>query len=301
MSLIDDALRRTAAETARKEAARQGEPVDWTPPPPLPDQRRQGGAIWLAAGGVVVAVLLTIFFWPRRAPERAALPAPARMVLPTPSPIPAREAFHAASPAFPADTEELAPIASAPQPEEAPITASASPPPATPFPATEPETRIAAAVPAPEQEEVPTPESSIVEEIPPAENEEGFFDEEPIGPSPDLDFLLEDEASASPEIVRRPAPSRTIIPKPASRAPAPPQRGAGGTRASSPAGGGPASASGKLELGGIVFSEGNPVALINGRVVSAGSYVDGYEVVRVEATSVELRAEDGKKVVLKLK
>ena len=57
---------------------------------------------------------------------------------------------------------------------------------------------------------------------------------------------------------------------------------------------------GKLELGGIVFSAENPVALINGRVVGPGSFVDGFEVVRIEETQVELEGE-GRRVILQLR
>lgn len=45
---------------------------------------------------------------------------------------------------------------------------------------------------------------------------------------------------------------------------------------------------GKIELGGIVFSEENPTALVNGRVVRSGSFVEGYEVMRILPDRVEL-------------
>ncbi len=49
---------------------------------------------------------------------------------------------------------------------------------------------------------------------------------------------------------------------------------------------------GKIELGGIVFSETNPVALINGKVASPGSTVEGFTVVQIQADRVELRGND---------
>jgi hypothetical protein len=54
---------------------------------------------------------------------------------------------------------------------------------------------------------------------------------------------------------------------------------------------------GKLELEGIVYSEGNPTALINGRVVRPGSYVEGYTVVRIDPDRVELKDENGTIIV----
>jgi hypothetical protein len=45
---------------------------------------------------------------------------------------------------------------------------------------------------------------------------------------------------------------------------------------------------GKIELGGIVFSEESPTALVNGRVVRSGSFVEGYEVTRILPDRVEL-------------
>jgi len=44
----------------------------------------------------------------------------------------------------------------------------------------------------------------------------------------------------------------------------------------------------KIELGGIVFSEESPTALVNGRVVRSGSFVEGYEVTRILPDRVEL-------------
>jgi len=44
----------------------------------------------------------------------------------------------------------------------------------------------------------------------------------------------------------------------------------------------------KIELGGIVFSQENPTALINGRVVSRGAFVEGFEVTRILPDRVEL-------------
>jgi hypothetical protein len=58
--------------------------------------------------------------------------------------------------------------------------------------------------------------------------------------------------------------------------------------------------SARLELEGIVYSEGSPTALINGRVVGPGGYVEGYTVVRIERDRVELKGDDGS-IILTLK
>ncbi len=44
----------------------------------------------------------------------------------------------------------------------------------------------------------------------------------------------------------------------------------------------------KIELGGIVYSEANATALINGRIVSTDAYIEGFTIVRIEQTRVEL-------------
>jgi len=59
--------------------------------------------------------------------------------------------------------------------------------------------------------------------------------------------------------------------------------------------------SGKLELEGIVYSEANPTALINGRVLRPGGYVEGYTIVSIAPDRVELEGEGGARIVLTLK
>jgi hypothetical protein len=57
---------------------------------------------------------------------------------------------------------------------------------------------------------------------------------------------------------------------------------------------------GKLELEGIVYSETNPTALINGRVLAPGGFVDGYTVVSIGPDRVELEGGGGR-IILTLK
>jgi len=45
----------------------------------------------------------------------------------------------------------------------------------------------------------------------------------------------------------------------------------------------------KIELGGIVFSESNPVALINGKVLGPGAVVEEFTIVSIQPDRVELR------------
>ena len=54
---------------------------------------------------------------------------------------------------------------------------------------------------------------------------------------------------------------------------------------------------GKIVLEGIVFSEENPTALVNGRVLSQGGFVEGYEIVRIRQDRVELRGDAGNIVI----
>ena len=45
----------------------------------------------------------------------------------------------------------------------------------------------------------------------------------------------------------------------------------------------------KIELGGIVYSEANPVALINGKVLGPGAVVEEFTIVSIQPDRVELR------------
>ena len=57
---------------------------------------------------------------------------------------------------------------------------------------------------------------------------------------------------------------------------------------------------GSLELGGIVWSDAEPRALVNDRVVGVGAYVQGYTVERIEEDRVILE-KDGKRVTISVK
>jgi hypothetical protein len=56
----------------------------------------------------------------------------------------------------------------------------------------------------------------------------------------------------------------------------------------------------KIELGGIVWSETEPRALLNDRVLGTDSYVEGFRVVKIEEDRVELE-KDGVTIYLSVK
>lgn len=57
---------------------------------------------------------------------------------------------------------------------------------------------------------------------------------------------------------------------------------------------------GKIELGGIVYSDANPVALINDRVLGPGAVVEEYTIVSIQPDRVELKGR-GTTIFLKVK
>ncbi|HEY6147991.1 MAG TPA: hypothetical protein VIZ69_09845, partial [Thermoanaerobaculia bacterium] len=48
----------------------------------------------------------------------------------------------------------------------------------------------------------------------------------------------------------------------------------------------------RIELGGIVYSEDHPVALVNGRILGPGSSIEGFTIVAIHEDRIELRASD---------
>jgi len=56
----------------------------------------------------------------------------------------------------------------------------------------------------------------------------------------------------------------------------------------------------KITLDGIVFSDTTPVAVLNGRVVSPGGFIEGYTVSQIQPDRVELE-RDGTRILLKLR
>ncbi|MFY9552665.1 MAG: hypothetical protein WAU32_16080, partial [Thermoanaerobaculia bacterium] len=56
----------------------------------------------------------------------------------------------------------------------------------------------------------------------------------------------------------------------------------------------------KIELGGIVWSETDPRALVNDRIVGVGAYVEGYTVTKIEEDRITLE-KDGAILVVSVK
>ncbi len=267
MSLINDALKKARLEAARQEAARRGVPL---PPLAAARPRRSPRVPLVAAGAVAVALLIGAALF--TAGRRSAEPGPAAGGRAT-----GGETVPAAAP--PAAAESAAPSKIAMEPIRPPAVGEPPPRP-TPAPAAAP----AAATP-------PAPRSAA---------------SEPRAVAPERP--ADTPRAASPETrSRERAPTRTlpelppaqirIAREPVSAAPARPQAGAEPPtsevkptyvrEALLPGG------AGKLELGGIAWSEDRPFALINGRVVGPGDQIEAFMVVQVQPKRVELRGEGG--------
>jgi hypothetical protein len=273
VSLIDDALKRAQSAQGASAAgpARSGHT-----PLPLPDarrgQRRRLGryALFILVPLAAAAAVLLVV----RRPEEERLSEPAALALPAPAatarPEPAEAAGITTRPA-----PEISREVFVPPPAEPRETAAQSPPPPVEEPAAPPMAPPPAPPPAAREVSDPAPRQSGV----------SVTRIEPPGPSM--------VASGSPMIVRAeepPPPSRSQEARPGP----PAARGRSYVReATAPSGA-------RLTLDGIVFSAESPAAVINGRVVSVGSFVEGCEVVRIRPDRVELD-DRGTSIVLLLK
>lgn len=109
------------------------------------------------------------------------------------------------------------------------------------------------------------------------------------------------ESPASSEIPRHAAASAPQTPAPQASAPQAPEATVAAPRAAPPArrdtGTFLRSAEmpdgSRLELGGIVYSETNSFAYLNGRLVGVGEFVLGRRVARIDRNEVELAGSDG--------
>jgi hypothetical protein len=105
-------------------------------------------------------------------------------------------------------------------------------------------------------------------------------------------------SQAAPASAPAPAPIPSSGSEPAPAAPRPPRAAAPTSRTYS---GSITLAGGeKIELGGIAWSEEEPRALLNDRIVGVGGYVDGYSVSKIETDRVVLE-KDGATIVLTVK
>jgi outer membrane biosynthesis protein TonB len=101
--------------------------------------------------------------------------------------------------------------------------------------------------------------------------------------------------SAAPQPAPAQAPAQVQPPQPAPHAPRPAASGPRTYPGSVTLPGGE-----KIELGGIAWSEEEPRALLNDRIVGVGGYVDGYSVSKIETDRVVLE-KDGATIVLTVK
>jgi hypothetical protein len=271
VSLIDDALRR--AQAAQSPGA--GSALRVPMPLPDPSRYRRRYRRRLAAGALLAAVAVAgLLLLARSGFFRPGAPEPGRHAdAEAPAAIAARAATRTGTPtatptpAAEPGTAAAAPSATRPRPTPIPARvpdAASGPAEAPAEPGTGPETEAApeaaAAAPAPARRE----RTPLI--LPPVEVS---------------------NASGSPRLAPEARPPRAV-PAPVAT---PRPRTYSGT-ANLP--------TTRLELGGIVFSETNPTALINGRVLSPGGYIDGFTVVKIEPDRVEL-TDDKTTIILTLK
>ncbi len=283
MSLIDDALRR--AQAAQTPGTGAGSVL--RVPMPLPDSgryRRRNLRRLAAAALLTAAAIAGVFFFRRPTPREA-------------PPQPLEASGSAASAAVAARASSRTPTPAATVTATASTSAAGDRTSAAATPAAGQmlrQTPVAPLVPAAATGPVEEPAAESARPTaagPPSTAPPPPALREPRARTPVILPPIEvSNASGSPRVSEderaRPAPPPAAEPKPASR-----------TRTYGAAANLP---TGKLELEGIVFSETNPTALINGRVVAPGGYVDGYTVVKIGPDRVEL-TDDKTTIVLTLK
>ena len=120
-----------------------------------------------------------------------------------------------------------------------------------------------------------------------------------------------EEGDLEPRLVPVPVPEKVPPPAPPGLEPVPPPKaepepveppapsGAAADGAETHVRRAPVPGGGWIQLGGIAFSADQPVALLNGRVVSVGEVVEGFTVISIAPRRVELRGH-GTTLVLTL-
>ncbi len=266
MSLIDEALRR--AQSVRRSGGTDSNSPDPWAAAPLPDRRRGRqrlvpAVIVLLVVGVGGFALLRRSHGTRGELPRIAEPAARRPVISPPPPPTA--ASESAAGGLASEPRNPTPRPRASAPASAPDAPTA----AVSLPSKPPEPRIETS-----RDDQPT---AAVVARPPVHSEP---------------MTRVRSASSSPPI----AASVVTTPAPAVRphTPAAPERGRGVHV------GEVAVPGGHIELGGIVYSETNPVAVLNGHILGVGAVVDGFTVVSIEENRVELKNEH-RTVVLTLR
>lgn len=324
MSLIDDALKRAReqgrgapaagdaappAEPGAKQAAAR-DPWAYAP---LPDDRTGGRVLAVAGVAILVAAAGIGGYFALRRGDRAgssrretaasaASPLAAARTPPASTPLatvfvpppgrPRTSAAGSAAVGAPRETAAGVPAAAGPAPTPASVASAPAISAMAPAPARAPAlSRAPSSVSA---ATVPPPR-------PPAESAPLASGSPRMSSAP---VWRTEVAVPPPSVPAASAPSAEMSAPPSASQPAPP-RPRGSASSSAPAarphvGTYVAPNGGKIELGGIVYSETSPVALINGRVVPQGAIVEGLTVVSIEENRVELRG-DGVHVFLSLK
>jgi hypothetical protein len=257
MSLISDALKKARQEAARQDSLRQGLPyamgaVD----PPVRRNPWISLLAGLSAGCILAVAMFALAYFTGWGP------------------------FH--KPAV--ETR----VAAAPVPAASPSVSPAVPVAAPAAPATVP-----AALPAAPKTK-PAPEARQTRPVPAAPVAEPIVSVHPVRPEPRATLPPESSERADRAPVElRPAPAP--VQTPSAPSPAPPAPAA-------PAGDSPGLVDGKVYIGevpvpgggsvkinGIAFSQDQPVAVLDGRVMGPGESVGGFTLVAIESGRVKLQ------------
>lgn len=259
MSLISEALKKARQEAARQDALRQGVPyaVGAVDPP-----SRRNPLLPVLAGlgaGCLVAALLFGLAWTAGWGPFARAP---------------REVRVAQAPAT-APTVAEPPIVTLQEatPAPAPVVTEAAPPAPAPPP-------VAPAVP----EERPRPVET--RPVPPGEQQPVVRLEPQASPPP-----APAPAQEQPPAVLVPEPfpaPPTLQNQPAAPRPAPESSG-GSEEGKVYTGELPVPGGGSVKLNGIAFSQDQPVAVLDGRVMGPGEVIQGFTIVSIESGRVKLQ------------
>lgn len=272
MSLIDDALKRARdrsrkadAAAANADSAQAGKTPETDPwaYAPLPERRSPSRVAWIgaAAAGILIAGVIVYFTARRDRGTPGSAAASAPGLLSTPAPSPPTRSVSTK------DSRPLATVEVAPPPHAPDFGGRKSAPPADPAKATSgPSSAVPAATPAP-----------LPARAEPALRETRL-------------------ASSSPRIAGGSASRTEVAAAPAHAAHPGPAAADGRSYVGSLT----APNGAKVELEGIVYSESSPVALVNGRVLPPGGFVEGLAVVSIEPNRIELKG-DGIRVFLAFK
>ncbi len=276
MSLINEALKKARVEAAQRDAERRGVLV---PKAAALEPRRRGGraAAWALAAVAALGLAAAGGMWlARRGAAEADPPAAAAAELPAPVDGARRAGPEAGGAGGEGETVESG---------EGPASAGV---PGAGSDAEPPEAAGDRRLPGAAALEPPAGGADAPRPAAPA----------PAPPPPDRPVPVPDAGSAigsdGPPPVRPAAPADPPAPAPRKRPPAAPSAAEGYLREA------PLPSGGSIRLDGIVWSETQPAAVIEGQVVGPGEYVRGARIVRVERHRVVLDL-DGSEIVIRLR